>query len=53
MADRKPMTCEAGANEAMADRKPMTCEAATDKMRAARHATTESHLGSHICSAEH
>jgi hypothetical protein len=40
------------ADEAMADRKPMTCEAA-DKMRAARHATTESHLGGHICSAEY
>jgi hypothetical protein len=42
------------ADEAMAGRKPMTCEAATDKVRAARHATTESHgVGGHICRAEY
>jgi hypothetical protein len=42
------------ADEAMADRKPMTCEASTDKMRAARHATTESHgVGGHVCRAEY
>jgi hypothetical protein len=41
-------------NEAMADRKPMTCEASTGKMRAARHATTESHrVGGHVCRAEY
>jgi hypothetical protein len=42
------------ADETVADRKPMTCEASTDKMRAARHATTESHgVGGHVCRAEY
>ena len=41
-------------DEATPDRKPMTCEAATGKMRAARHATTESHgVGGHVCRAEY